>query len=200
MASAAVYIGIARAGLNRPLVLIHCLLAAGPHPVAWLSFVLPAMIAYCQFCSHELRYLTKNLMMKSKIRNLVLLAGLLFLVAGLQAQIYAGRTHTFDTDTLTNAETVTLPFPKNVNTMDVYDYLYQIKAENLSGTTAANVIVQESLFDSGNFWVPVDTVAVSGSSDLFVTGTVQGVRQRLVIVGSGTQSTQLQVIGRIRKQ
>lgn len=137
--------------------------------------------------------------MKLHFRGL-LMVGFLLLVAGLQAQIYAGRIHEFDLDTLTNAETVTLPFPKSVNTMDVYDYLYQIKAENLSGTTAANVIVQESLFSTGNYWVPVDTIAVSGSSDLFATGTVQGVRQRLVIVGSGTQSTQIEVIARIRKR
>lgn len=130
----------------------------------------------------------------------MLLVLLLAFAPQADAQIGKGRLYTFGLDTLTNADTIYLTFPRTVNDMDTYNFVWQVNLTNLSGTTAASAVVQESLFDDVDAWVNMDTVAFSGTSTKLATGTLQGVRQRLRIISTGTQSTRLQAVVRYRRE
>lgn len=120
---------------------------------------------------------------------------LLCFTLSLEAQNFrSGHVEYFDLDTLTNAGSVTLmPSKSAVGSNDQYSYLWQVTSTQLSGTTAATIYVEESLFPSGDYWALVDTVAVSAAGNILISGTMKGFRQRIRIVGSGTQSTQLRV-------
>lgn len=120
---------------------------------------------------------------------------LLCFTFSLEAQNFrSGHVEYFDLDTLTNAGSVTLmPSKSAVGSNDQYTYLWQVTSTQLSGTTAATIYVEESLFPSGDYWAPVDTIAVSAAGNILISGTMKGFRQRIRIVGSGTQSTQLRV-------
>lgn len=96
-------------------------------------------------------------------------------------------------DTITNAENDTITLTAKLYSQ--FQFNWTVITTQLSGTQSINAIVQESASDSDTDWYPVDTVALSGSADLDrIVGTaVYGVRQRLIIDGSGTQSTRYRV-------
>jgi hypothetical protein len=76
----------------------------------------------------------------------------------------------------------------------LWSYNYVVTAANVSGTTNIIAILQESNARTGNVWYEVerDTLAAAGTKRLHggttkPLGYVKGVRQRLILDGSGTQ-------------
>jgi hypothetical protein len=105
-------------------------------------------------------------------------------------------------DTITSAENDTLLFGTKLD--GKYSYNYYLKFTNLSGTTAANVILQETnVFDTDDaaaLWYPVDTAAVSGAGVYRLFGElVYGRHQRLIIDGSGVQSSTYAINGTYKR-
>lgn len=110
-----------------------------------------------------------------------------------------GHQEFFTLDTLINATSITFLPSKSSTGMDEYDYYWQVTSTNISGTTAGSIIVEESIHSSGDYWTPVDTVAVATGS-LLLSGQLGAVRQRIRIVGTGTQSSQIRVAALFRKR
>jgi hypothetical protein len=95
-------------------------------------------------------------------------------------------------DTITSAENDTLLYGTRLDGTFAFNHV--IRFVNLSGTTAANIILQETnafdTDDATSLWYPVDTTAVSGAGVYRVFGSlVYGRHQRLIIDGSGVQSS-----------
>jgi hypothetical protein len=100
----------------------------------------------------------------------------------------------FTADTITNAENDTINM--TVQFLDAWVPNVFLETTQLSGTQAINLIIQENSKLTGTTgWISVDTVALSGSSDLdrlsypSAPYWVRGQRMRVIIDGSGTQST-----------
>ena len=100
----------------------------------------------------------------------------------------------FTADTITNAENDTINM--SVQFLDAWVPNAFLETTQLSGTQAINLIIQENSKLTGTTgWISVDTVALSGSSDLdrlsypSAPYWVRGQRMRIIIDGSGTQST-----------
>lgn len=124
-----------------------------------------------------------------------LLQGLLFLLLAMclsistEAQTFkAGYYEAFTLDTLTDSGTITFTPARMASTTDRYNYTWQLNITEISDTTAAQVYVEESLYESGSSWAPVDTITISAAGGIITTGNLSGVRQRLRIVGTETQS------------
>lgn len=103
-------------------------------------------------------------------------------------------TREFTADTITNAENDTISIPAQF--LDAWVPNVFLETTQLSGTQAINLIIQENSKLTGTTgWVSVDTVALSGSSDAdrlsypAAPYWVRGLRMRVIIDGSGTQST-----------
>lgn len=107
--------------------------------------------------------------------------------------------YAFDTDTLTNAETITLSLP--VNVLSRYTYDYTIVRTNISGTTNIMPILDESNLTSGSSdWVAIDTLSGTSGIGRATGDECYGVRHRLRLVGSGTQSTKFNVQVTLKKK
>jgi hypothetical protein len=118
-----------------------------------------------------------------------------------EAQIRKGRFDQFTVDTLTDAGTLTWDTGREITDYDPIDFTWHITADSLSGTTDVTIYIQESLNPAGGDWVNVDTISISADGyNAFTSGTVTGARQRLSIVGAGTQSTSLKAWVRYRKK
>jgi hypothetical protein len=95
-------------------------------------------------------------------------------------------------DTITDAANDTLLIPTAL--VSLWSYNYVITAANVSGTTNIIAILQENNARTGTVWYEVerDTLAAAGTKRLHggainALGYVKGVRQRLILDGSGTQ-------------
>lgn len=101
--------------------------------------------------------------------------------------------YTFTPDTITNTERDTLLLP--VDFVSPWSYLYQVVIDSLSGTDTLAFTIQESALKSGNTdWVTVATGAGSRGNPARITGALMyGRRQRIIIIGSGTQSTRYSI-------
>lgn len=113
-----------------------------------------------------------------------------------EAQIGQGRLYTFDLDTLTNADTITLDFPWAMNTD--YDFTIEVAATNLSGTTAFTAKLQESV--GGTNYATTDTIAFTDTATEFFTGTNTGRYHRYYLISSGTHTTSVKVYAWYRKK
>ena len=117
------------------------------------------------------------------------------LVAASSYYIYPTGATTYEIDTVTNAtnDTVTIP----VNLLTDRNGAWSIQATNISGTTSIIAIVQESTYlgttASATDWHEVtrDTFAATGNDWLFFDN-ITGFKMRLILDGSGTQSTRVQ--------
>lgn len=91
-------------------------------------------------------------------------------------------------DTITNTEADTLALP--VNFLSNWTYGYSVVLGNLSGTTNVAVVLQQSHTMSGTAdWKTLATFTGT-SGILHLDGTdVTAVRHRLILTGSGTQSS-----------
>ncbi len=104
------------------------------------------------------------------------------------------------TDTITNTEADTLLVPARL--VSKWTGLYHIQTTQLSGTQNLAVDLFQSASTGGKDWVYVDSCAnTSGSTDLdkIIDATVEGFRQRLIITGTGTQSTVYTVYATFKK-
>jgi hypothetical protein len=125
----------------------------------------------------------------------ILLAAIGFMAANAQNRDFYYQV--FDLDTVTNAGTVTFVFDKATALEGLYEYSWQVEADSLSGSTAAVAYLEESNDYLGTTYTPVSEKTVTidgpGNSDGILTGTMYGTRQRLRVVGTGTQSTKVYV-------
>ena len=103
--------------------------------------------------------------------------------------------YTFTSDTITDTESDTLTLPVLLYSKWTYDYHAVI--DSLSGTQDIDVVVQESSLASGDTdWVQVDTIATltdANEVDRATGDVVYGVRQRLIVTGTGTQSVKYSI-------
>lgn len=145
-------------------------------------------------------------MAAKKVHWLVKVAPLLLLLLlsfSASAQIGNGRIFDFYSDgidTLTNVDTLILTVPKEIVDKETYEYAWHLDATNVSDTTSLTIYVQESMFPDLDSWINKDTVAISGSEKVFVTGCNTGIRHRLWIRNANTGVTKLYAIVRFRKK
>lgn len=99
-----------------------------------------------------------------------------------------------ETDTITNAEIDTIAIGGQFQSF--WNYNYSVHGDQLSGTIALNVILQETNDPSGTLhWYEVQRDTVNADEEVvrLSSGSVEGVRQRLIIDGDGTQSAKYYV-------
>jgi len=115
----------------------------------------------------------------------------LVLAVSAQAQIGKGGVYDFGIttpDTLTNADTVLYTVTRELQ--DDYDFVWQLQAENISGTTAVTATLEERLIPGGQ-WVTRDTVTFDATGAQFSSGVNLGLEQRWNIITSGTGVTEV---------
>ena len=108
---------------------------------------------------------------------------------------FAGSLYEYSTaDTITNAGNDTISITPYL--ISNWYYNLTLRANQASGTKNVILILQESNERSGDYWYEVerDTATGSGTTITRLYGSglsdrVQGVRQRIILDGSGTQST-----------
>lgn len=120
---------------------------------------------------------------------------------------YAFPTGASTVDTLTNAGNDTLTIP--VNLFSLWNYNWTVQATNISGTTSIIAILQEKNYYGTANWYEVERDTISATGDIRLSGLygdgtggsglVEGQNQRLILDGSGTQSTQYKVWVTLKK-
>ena len=92
-----------------------------------------------------------------------------------------------DTITDTGADTITL----SPNLFSFWKYNYVVQGNELTGTIDLLVTVQERNTPNSSIWytIATDTVLADLEVEVF-TGDVYGTNQRVIITGSGTQSSE----------
>jgi len=92
-------------------------------------------------------------------------------------------------DTIADAGTVTFLYPAYAD--DNYDLTWQVQASNVSGTTAGTANLQYTLDKDGvGPWFTAHTWTFAAAGDTtFVIRDFPGVRARMQVVGTGTQSS-----------
>lgn len=119
------------------------------------------------------------------------------------AQVRAGRWYQFDADTIGNATgftTAEFLFPYQLSSSTKFGYAIQLRGIAISGSNTFQAIVQESLFNSGDNWINVDTISLTGAGNVFTVGTLTGVRQRIYVTNSGSGSKRLECVVRYREE
>ena len=107
--------------------------------------------------------------------------------------LYPSSATGFTTDTITDAENDTLYLGSNL--VSRWSYNWHINTTQLSGTESIIAIVQETNNASSGQttptdWLEVDRDTLTANEDLRITGdVVYGIKQRLILDGSGTQSS-----------
>jgi len=110
--------------------------------------------------------------------------------------------YVFTSDTITNTEADTLVVPGRL--LSDWSYNHAFKMTELSGTLDVTIKLQESNDYSGDTWYDVEDTGsfttdggiarlygqeVLGSNTAVKEHRVRGVRQRIIITGTGTQSS-----------
>lgn len=130
--------------------------------------------------------------MKTFLNNIGWLALIVLLIVAFtmpsNAQIGNGRLYSWDVDTLTNADTLTMTFFKDLE--DEYNFTWQVSCDSISGTTSVTAYVQERFGQDGQ-WVNVDTLSFTAGGSVFSTGSNKATQQRLYVLSDGTQSSGL---------
>lgn len=119
----------------------------------------------------------------------MLLAGMLATAPPAQAQDY--QQFTFDLDTATNAETLTFSVPSQISDYGTYHWV--VDQTVISGTVASveTKVLSSAGLDTAAAFAPAVTDSTNG--DLTLSGTAYGLRQKLTIKTTGTQSSSYQV-------
>lgn len=103
---------------------------------------------------------------------------------------------TLGTITNTEADTINL----GVNLLSNYTYNYIISRTQLSGTANTTVKLQESNELTGSVWYDVATASGTGATVGIIQGAnTYGVRHRILITGTGTQSLSYKLTARLKK-
>lgn len=100
---------------------------------------------------------------------------------------------TISGDTITDAGADTIVVPGLLYSK--WAASYTVSTTQLSGTQDIDFVVQEAPNSSGGPWVQVGSVSTSGASDVdrITVATVYGVKHRIIVTGSGTQSTEYDI-------
>ncbi len=111
--------------------------------------------------------------------------------------------YTWTKDTISNANNDTLYLPARLSPLlSDFQVCYSIIRTSISGTANIAVKVEESAYSSGTVtdWVSkATTAATTATAEHLVLSHVPGMRQRIVIDGTGTQSTSYVVRGVLKK-
>ena len=96
---------------------------------------------------------------------------------------------TYTLDTLANAANDTLAVPWILESQ--YQYCFQFKVTNISGTSAIKAYLEQTNYTGSTEWTKVDsvTLAADPGSGIMKGANVWGNKYRLIMDGSGTQST-----------
>lgn len=97
------------------------------------------------------------------------------------------------TDTITNTESDTITISSNL--LSAWSYNWTVQMSQLSGTSNISITVQESASKNGTDWITIGTDSITGTSGTkrIVGALVYGQRQRIIITGTGSQSTRYTV-------
>ena len=109
------------------------------------------------------------------------------------------KTHlnTFASQTLTDANTINFVLPYKLESL--YDVSYIIKVTKASGTVAGTIYLQEAGDFAGTDYVTaLSTTLSDASANYLLNNTAKGVRSRISIVGTGTQSATVTVYAIIK--
>lgn len=107
--------------------------------------------------------------------------------------IYPAGATAFVSDTITNGENDTINLGANL--ISRWSYNWHVNTTEISGTQNIIAIVQETNNASASYATPTDWIEVARDTfttdeDARITGeTVYGIKQRLILDGTGTQST-----------
>ena len=129
-----------------------------------------------------------------------IIAALMLFTVSVNAQkvgdYYAKAMVTLDTITNTESDTINL----GVNLLSNYAYNYIISRTQLSGTANTTVKLQESNELTGSVWYDVATASGTGATVGIIQGAnTYGVRHRILITGTGTQSLSYKLTARLKK-
>ena len=141
--------------------------------------------------------------MKNKILTALFVC--LFAAFGLSAQSYYSRTLvTLDTITNTEADTILVgPSATSYYTFNSnFAYIYVLNRTSLSGTANTTMVLQESNVATGgaSTWYTVSTASGTGATVTSVSASnLYGRRHRLILTGTGTQSTSYGITATLKK-
>lgn len=109
-------------------------------------------------------------------------------------------TKDFTLDTITNAANDTLALGANI--LSNYEWSYHIIRTNISGTTNIAVAIQASGNTSGDTdWVTVATTSATTATNEILSGvSFYGLRHRVIVDGTGTQSSSYKIKAVLKKK
>lgn len=109
-------------------------------------------------------------------------------------------TKKWSLDTIANAANDTLALGSNI--LSNYEWSYHITRTSISGTANIAVTVQSSGLTTGNDdWVTVATTSATTATNEILSGvSFYGVRHRLIVDGTGTQSSSYKITGVLKKK
>lgn len=116
---------------------------------------------------------------------------------------YAPSTYfykAYSLDTLANAANDTLTLSEKL--LSNYEGVFQVVRTNISGTTNVALKVEQAVITSGNTdWVSVATGAGTGATtEALQLTSMLGTRYRIILDGTGTQSTSYRVHVMLKKK
>jgi len=129
--------------------------------------------------------------------TILVIFGLTFDVTAQNVLLYTPAAGTI---TNTSADTLTFSLPtKN------YDYLWSVQSTPSTGTDSLNVVIEEAPCSSCSTWKQVGSTDVTGGTGsinliTWQSGTLYGLRQRIIVTGVGTQSTTYSVYAVFRRK
>lgn len=141
--------------------------------------------------------------MKNKILTALFVC--LFAAFGLSAQSYYSRS-LVTLDTITNTEADTILVGPSASTYYTFNsnfaYIYVLARTSLSGTANTTMVLQESNVSTGGAatWYTVSTASGTGATVTSVSASnIYGRRHRLILTGTGTQSTSYGITATLKK-
>lgn len=141
--------------------------------------------------------------MKNKILTALFVC--LFAAFGLSAQSYYSRS-LVTLDTITNTEADTILVGPSASTYYTFNsnfaYIYVLARTSLSGTANTTMVLQESNVSTGGAatWYTVSTASGTGATVTSVSASnLYGRRHRLILTGTGTQSTSYGITATLKK-
>jgi hypothetical protein len=104
-------------------------------------------------------------------------------------------------DTLTNAATETYTITGSLaNLVSNFSYDWQCSRTNISGTTNATCTLEGSAASTGSVWATIETISGTGATVAMCRNSFSPeARHRFKVVGSGTQSTKLEIQASYKK-
>lgn len=141
--------------------------------------------------------------MKNKVFTALFVC--LFAALGLSAQTYYSRSLvTLDSITNTEADTVLVgPSATSYYTFNSnFAYIYVLARTSLSGTANTTMVLQESNVSTAGTatWYTVATASGTGATVTSVSASnLYGRRHRLILTGTGTQSTSYGITATLKK-